>query len=114
MGDDRDLSFSLSRLERGIEMRKIRIPLFIASILTTTLVLGQNAVEARPANAKKAPQSANLPDPGQRKFEANCSRCHSAPEQLRPSLTGTVVRHMRVRANLSAQDEKDILKYLAP
>jgi cytochrome c5 len=115
MGDDRDLPLSLPSLERGIKMRKIRIPLFIASILTTTLVLGQSAVEAKPANAKKAPQSATTqPDPGQQKFEANCSRCHSAPEQLSPSLTGTVVRHMRVRANLSAQDEKDILRYLAP
>lgn len=116
MGDDRDLPLSLPSLERGIKMRKIRIPLFIASILTTTLVLGQSAVEAKPANAKKTPQStsATQPDQGQRKFEANCSRCHSAPEQLSPSLTGTVVRHMRVRANLSAQDEKDILRYLAP
>jgi len=51
---------------------------------------------------------------GQRKFDANCGRCHSFPEQLSPSLTGTVVRHMRVRANLSAEDEKDILRYLAP
>jgi cytochrome c5 len=101
-------------------MKKILMRLLIAPILirtlASTLVLGQSAVEAKPSNAKRAPQSAaaTQPDQGQRKFEANCSRCHSAPEQLRPSLTGTVVRHMRVRANLSAQDEKDILRYLAP
>jgi len=53
-------------------------------------------------------------DPGERKFQANCSRCHNAPEQLSPRIVGTVVRHMRVRASLSAEDERDILRYLAP
>jgi cytochrome c5 len=53
-------------------------------------------------------------DSGERKFNANCSRCHTAPEQLSPRIVGTVVRHMRVRASLSAEDERDILRYLAP
>jgi cytochrome c5 len=53
-------------------------------------------------------------DPGERKFQANCSRCHSAPEQISPRIAGTVVRHMRVRASLSAEDERDILRYLVP
>jgi len=33
---------------------------------------------------------------------------------LNPRITGTVIRHMRVRANLSASDERDILKYFNP
>jgi cytochrome c5 len=90
----------------------------MASITSTTLVLAQAATtpksDSTPAKQAVKAASANQPDVGQRKFEANCGRCHSAPEQLSPSLTGTVVRHMRVRANLSAQDEKDILKFLAP
>lgn len=53
-------------------------------------------------------------EPGERKFQANCSRCHTAPEQISPRITGTVLRHMRVRASLSAEDEQDILHYLAP
>jgi len=61
-----------------------------------------------------APLAATEPDPGERKFQANCSRCHTAPEQISPRIAGTVVRHMRVRASLSAQDERDILRYLAP
>jgi cytochrome c5 len=60
------------------------------------------------------PLAAFALDPGERKFQANCSRCHTAPEQLSPRIVGTVVRHMRVRASLSAQDEQDILRYLAP
>jgi cytochrome c5 len=90
----------------------------VASIVSTTLVLAQAPPASKPADtsAKSAAKavSAKQPDVGQRKFDANCGRCHSFPEQLSPSLTGTVVRHMRVRANLSAEDEKDILRYLAP
>jgi cytochrome c5 len=90
----------------------------MTSILSTTLVLAQTSPAPKPAGtaAKPAAKAANTnqPDVGQRKFDANCGRCHSFPQQLSPSITGTVVRHMRVRANLSAEDEKDILRFLAP
>jgi cytochrome c5 len=90
----------------------------LTSIVSTTLLLAQTptALKSASAQAKTVVKadSTTKPDIGQRKFEANCGRCHTAPEQLSPSLTGTVVRHMRVRAILSAQDEKDILRYLAP
>jgi cytochrome c5 len=51
---------------------------------------------------------------GEKKFKQNCSRCHEAPQALSPSISGTVLRHMRVRASLSQQDERDILKFLNP
>lgn len=89
----------------------------LASITTATLVHAQTPAAPKAAPATKAaakPDTTKQTDVGQRKFDANCGRCHSFPEQLSPSLTGTVVRHMRVRANLSAEDEKDILRFLAP
>jgi cytochrome c5 len=91
----------------------------LASIISTTLVLAQTSPGSKPATTTAAkpaakPDATKQPDVGQRKFDANCGRCHSFPEQLSPSITGTVVRHMRVRANLSAEDEKDILRFLAP
>jgi cytochrome c5 len=90
----------------------------VTSIASATLVLAQSATAPKPASPPAKPatktESAGQPNVGERKFNANCGRCHSAPQQLSPSLTGTVVRHMRVRAILSAQDEKDILRYLAP
>jgi len=64
--------------------------------------------------ATTSPDSDQDAEAGQKKFQANCSRCHDAPEQFSPRIAGTIVRHMRVRASLSAQDEKDILKFLAP
>lgn len=89
----------------------------LASIIATTVALAQNPQAPKstaPAKAATKAVGTKQTDLGQRKFDANCGRCHSYPEQLSPSITGTVVRHMRVRANLSAEDEKDILRYLAP
>jgi cytochrome c2 len=71
---------------------------------------GANA-KTRTVNKQSAGASQN---PGERAFQANCSRCHTAPEQLSPRIAGTVTRHMRVRASLSAKDTEAILHYLAP
>jgi cytochrome c5 len=51
---------------------------------------------------------------GQKKFNQNCSRCHKAPQSFPPSISGTILKHMRVRASLSQQDERDILRFLNP
>jgi cytochrome c5 len=51
---------------------------------------------------------------GQQVFEQNCSRCHNAPQGFSPRISGTVIRHMRVRAGLSAEDEKALLRFLNP
>jgi cytochrome c5 len=54
------------------------------------------------------------PDPGQQVFAQNCSRCHNAPEGFSPSISDTIARHMRVRANLSEADYKTLLRFLNP
>jgi cytochrome c5 len=64
---------------------------------------------ARPATGGAAAASA-----GEMKFRQNCSRCHNAPQELSPRISGTVVQHMRVRASLSEADAQAILLYLAP
>jgi cytochrome c5 len=97
--------------------KKIQMALALSASIVSS-ALAQTSTPAKPANtpakAPKAQSTTQSDDAGQRKFDANCSRCHNAPQQLSPALTGTAVRHMRVRASLSAQDEKDILKFLAP
>jgi hypothetical protein len=90
---------------------------FVALLLCPgTLLSGQNgpppAVKGKPAIEKHINQT--HVDPAERVFQTNCSRCHYAPEGLSPRITGTVVRHMRVRANLSAEEERMILSYLNP
>lgn len=100
-------------------MKKKILPVavLLASIASTNSILAQTPPAPKPSPAKPAAKidsTKQQPDVGERKFNANCGRCHSFPEQLSPTITGTVVRHMRVRANLSAEDEKDILRFLAP
>lgn len=51
---------------------------------------------------------------GERIFQQNCSRCHTAPDSFSPSISGTIVRHMRVRASLSQRDEQELLRFLNP
>jgi cytochrome c5 len=74
----------------------------------------QTATKAgkKPATTSKPQQSDE--DDGQRVFDQNCSRCHNAPEGFSPRISGTIVRHMRVRANLSKEDEQKLLRFFNP
>jgi cytochrome c5 len=51
---------------------------------------------------------------GQEVFEQNCGRCHNSPSSFSPRISGTIARHMRVRAGLSKTDEQAILRFLNP
>jgi cytochrome c5 len=51
---------------------------------------------------------------GERVFQQNCSRCHTPPDGFSPRISGTIVRHMRVRASLSKHDEEALLQYFNP
>jgi cytochrome c2 len=51
---------------------------------------------------------------GERIFKQNCSRCHATPEGFSPNISGTIVRHMRVRASLSQHDEQELLRFFNP
>jgi cytochrome c5 len=75
------------------------------------------ATPQQPAKSKVAvtPSSAsNESAEGEKRFQINCGRCHTPPENLSPREARAVLRQMRVRAGLSAEDERLILKYLAP
>src|SRR6202453_1857116 len=79
-------------------------------------VMAQDHPPATPASKKPtvAQASPQHEDDGQRLFEQNCSRCHNAPEGFSPRITGTIVRHMRVRASLGKHDEEELLRFFNP
>lgn len=60
------------------------------------------------------PAKAADPARGERVFQQNCSRCHNAPQGFPPHISGTILRHMRVRALLSEADEKALLRFMNP
>jgi len=50
---------------------------------------------------------------GERRFHANCGRCHAAPQKFPPRMMATVLRHMRVRATITDEDMRLILFYMS-
>jgi cytochrome c5 len=69
----------------------------------------------QPRENKPAAKSADAASSeGEKRFLRNCGRCHNPPEDISPREARAVVRQMRVRAMLSAEDERLILEFLAP
>jgi cytochrome c5 len=59
-------------------------------------------------------QSDSGDEDGERVFAEHCSRCHNAPESFSPRIAGTITRHMRVRANLTPEEERAVLHFFNP
>jgi mono/diheme cytochrome c family protein len=74
----------------------------------------QSTVHTAPKTQIAVKQMSRSPIEGERIFAQNCSRCHNAPEGFSPRISGTIVRHMRVRAQLSQHDEEELLRFLNP
>jgi cytochrome c5 len=49
---------------------------------------------------------------GEKRFHANCGRCHAAPQKFPPRMMATVLRHMRVRALITDEDMRMVLFYM--
>jgi cytochrome c5 len=65
-------------------------------------------------SASETSKTSSDNDAGEKAFQTHCSRCHNAPEDLSPRVVAAVVRQMRVRAMLSAEDERALVKFFAP
>ena len=72
-----------------------------AAVSTTSASAERNSEEADNARAE-----------GEKRFRANCSRCHAAPHKFPPRMMATIVRHMRVRATITDADMRYILAYM--
>ena len=94
----------------------------VGPIILGCLVLAGSAAIAQMQDSKQQNQqpvkSADARDSnagrGQEVFNQNCSRCHNTPEGFSPHISGTVAKHMRVRAGLSEADFKELLHFLNP
>jgi hypothetical protein len=94
--------------------------IILVSIFVLTAASPHAAAQgnSRPSPGKSDPKSTQVAsggsDKGEVRFRANCGRCHNPPESLSPREVRAVVRQMRTRAMLNAEDERLILQYLAP
>jgi cytochrome c5 len=91
------------------------------ALLALTLALGAAGKTARskdssapapPAASANNAQDENMHVEGERRFRSNCGRCHVAPPKFPPRMMATIVRHMRVRASLTNDDMRMILRYM--
>lgn len=97
----------------------MKIKFAIAPILVLAAVF--LAVDASPrptgdknsATADRSAQDDTLRLQGEKRFRANCGRCHVAPPKFAPRMTATIVRHMRVRATITEEDARLILRYMS-
>jgi cytochrome c5 len=108
-------------------MRRIVLPLvFFAA--ATAMSFAARAQEHSAASSNPAPASSTVgaegksharirPEfspriEGERRFRQNCGRCHLAPQKYPPRMMATILRHMHVRATITDEDAKAILRYM--
>jgi cytochrome c5 len=85
------------------------------SIICIVAAAQGNQTKSQAAPSAKAKETAaDESAEGEKLFQTHCGRCHNAPESISPREARAVVRHMRVRATLTNEDERLILKFLAP
>jgi cytochrome c553 len=96
-------------------MKRVLVFLLLLFLLAGSLkVLAVPQAPAAGQHVTKAAPKKPSADEGERRFQANCGRCHNPPDSLSPREVKAVLQHMRVRAMLTAEDEQLIRKYLAP
>jgi mono/diheme cytochrome c family protein len=96
-------------------MRARRAILSALFVLAGMALLFRPPAEAQQAGGGvRAVESAqqNLLAEGEKRFHANCGRCHQSPHKFPPRMVMTIERHMRVRATLTEEDMRAIVAYL--
>ncbi len=92
----------------------LAVTLFAAAVVSS-LFAGVPEGKKDVSGATPVVQSSSAGDmrvEGERRFHANCGRCHAAPQKFPPRMMATVLRHMRVRATITAEDRRLILFYM--
>jgi hypothetical protein len=96
----------------------MRLKIIVASICLALISVLGAAVDSPRSNSATIPvvQNSARADTmrleGEKKFHANCGRCHAAPQKFPPRMMATIVRHMRVRATITDEDMRLVLYYL--
>jgi hypothetical protein len=96
--------------------------LIVAALLFVGLVAAQNTNSAASAQQHQSTTLAtqhpthklHLPSnfSADDAYKQNCTRCHSEVTKVNERMTKTILRHMRVRANIPQDEARAILEYL--
>jgi len=100
---------------KSLETITLGLALSVSAIAAaSSMAHVQSESQSQPNSKLSRSSRPASPERGQRVFQQNCARCHSAPEGFSPSASGAVARHMRVRANLSEAEFRALLHFLNP
>jgi mono/diheme cytochrome c family protein len=85
--------------------------LFAVAMVTASLAGSSSQTSQKPAVQKQQDEAAMLLE-GEQRFKTNCGRCHMPPHKFPPRMMATIIRHMRVRATLTDEDMRLILRFM--
>jgi len=90
--------------------------IFLGITIANGTAYAGSAAEAPPPVTQPAAVVADLNPQwiaeGEKRFRANCGRCHQSPHKFQPRVMATAVRHMRVRGMLTEDDMTYVLYYV--
>lgn len=97
----------------------MKIPPSFTVLLFSLALAGSVFAGSHPPNKEAAPVSVirdqdadSMRIEGEKRFHANCGRCHAVPQKFPARMMATVLRHMRVRATVTEADQRLILFYM--
>ena len=95
-------------------MKKIFVPLLATATLALTVIALAGCASTEHASAPAGDKQADRTPSGARLWTQNCTRCHNSrsPSSYSSAQWDVAMLHMRVRANLTAQEHKAILEFL--
>lgn len=100
---------------------KSRFMFALLLMILSVAVIAQNATSGTKDTGQQSIVSQNPPTKAwhlpkgwtaDQAYKSNCTRCHAEVPKLNPRQTKTIVRHMRVRANITHDEAEAILQYL--
>ena len=86
--------------------------LLIASICAVAAPPRKNSASSAEAAVQAPTNEDEMRVEGEKRFRANCGRCHQSPHKFPPRMMLTIERHMRVRALVTDEDIRLIIHYM--
>lgn len=85
-----------------------------AVCLATTVMMLAEQPKPKVSQATAPTANSRSAGEGERVFRQNCARCHEAPTGFSERISGTVLRHMRIRASLSQREQEELMRFFNP
>jgi cytochrome c5 len=109
------MGFTSATTWLAAQQKSADAPIPQSTPLNSSAPSSAQSLQAKPASVAAPPARSAAEErfEGEKKFRANCSRCHQFPHKFPPRAIATIIRHMRVRVTITDEDARLILKYMS-